>query len=123
MIPVTRYDGSSLLINLDVIVAIDGMEVPARRPEDTDVLARQIRQYRSGTEAAFSLWRDGEPYGAMGTVVRDAPLRGEIFITAVAVDTPTLSSTPPTTIFPAKIPIDPVRVPGSATITCPGTAM
>jgi serine protease Do len=43
----------------DVVLAIDGMEVPARRPEDTDVLARQIRQYRSGTTAVFSLWREG----------------------------------------------------------------
>jgi S1-C subfamily serine protease len=33
--------------------------VPARRPEDTDVLARQIRQYRSDTQAVFTLWRDG----------------------------------------------------------------
>src|SRR5690606_26403598 len=42
----------------DVVLALDGVEVPARRPEDSDVLARQIRQYRSGTRAEFSLWRD-----------------------------------------------------------------
>lgn len=44
----------------DVILAIDGIAVPARRQEDTDVLARQIRQYRSGSVAAFSLWRGGK---------------------------------------------------------------
>lgn len=44
----------------DVILAIDGTPVPARRPEDTDVLARQIRQYKADTEAVFALWRDGQ---------------------------------------------------------------
>jgi S1-C subfamily serine protease len=44
----------------DVIVALDGKEVPARRPEDTDVLARQIRQYRNNANAVFTLYRDGQ---------------------------------------------------------------
>jgi S1-C subfamily serine protease len=44
----------------DVVVAIDGAEVPARRPEDTVVLARQIRQYRNNSQAVFTLWRDGQ---------------------------------------------------------------
>ncbi len=44
----------------DVILAIDGINVEARRQEDTDVLARQIRQYRSGTVAVFSIWREGQ---------------------------------------------------------------
>lgn len=57
--PGTQAEAAGLKVG-DVIVAIDGMEVPARRPEDTDVLARQIRQYRSGTVAAFSIWRDGQ---------------------------------------------------------------
>lgn len=57
--PGTKAEASGLRVG-DVIVAIDGLEVPARRPEDTDVLARQIRQYRSGTPAVFSLWRDGQ---------------------------------------------------------------
>ncbi|MBL9190114.1 MAG: PDZ domain-containing protein [Opitutaceae bacterium] len=43
----------------DIILAIDGNAVTARRQEDTDVLARQIRQYRSGTTAKFSIWREG----------------------------------------------------------------
>lgn len=44
----------------DVILALDGMPVSARRQEDTDVLARQIRQYKSGTVANLSLWREGK---------------------------------------------------------------
>ena len=44
----------------DVILALDGMEVTARRAEDADMLARQIRQYRSGSQATFTLWRDGK---------------------------------------------------------------
>jgi S1-C subfamily serine protease len=43
-----------------VILAIDGTAVTARRTEDSDVLARQIRQYKAGTSAVFSLWRDGK---------------------------------------------------------------
>jgi serine protease Do len=56
--PATKAEAAGLKIG-DVILAIDGTPVPARRQEDTDVLARQIRQYRSGTEAVLSLWRDG----------------------------------------------------------------
>lgn len=57
--PGTKAEAAGLKVG-DVILAIDGMEIPARRPEDTDVLARQIRQYKSNAEAAFSLWRDGQ---------------------------------------------------------------
>ncbi len=56
--PGTEAEKAQLRVG-DVVLAIDGVEVAARRPEDTDVLARQIRQYRSGTSAAFSVWRDG----------------------------------------------------------------
>lgn len=42
----------------------------ARRVDDTDVFARQIRAYRPGTEAVFSVWRDGQ--------VREIPVRLEI---------------------------------------------
>ena len=44
----------------DVVLSLDGTPVSARRPEDTDVLARQIRQYRTGTESVFSIWREGQ---------------------------------------------------------------
>ncbi|MGH7944984.1 MAG: PDZ domain-containing protein, partial [Opitutaceae bacterium] len=57
--PGTQAEAAGLRVG-DVIVAIDGAEVPARRPEDTDVLARQIRQYRNNAQAVFSLWRDGQ---------------------------------------------------------------
>src|SRR5688572_9337646 len=57
--PGTKAEEAGLRVG-DVIVAIDGTEVPARRPEDTDVLARQIRQYRNNAQAVFSLWRDGQ---------------------------------------------------------------
>lgn len=56
--PGTQAEKSGLQIG-DIILAIDGTVVPARRQEDSDVLARQIRQYRSGTEAVFSIWREG----------------------------------------------------------------
>lgn len=44
----------------DIILALDGAAVTSRRAEDTDVLARQIRQYRVGTTAVLSVWRDGQ---------------------------------------------------------------
>jgi len=57
--PGTQAEKAGLQVG-DVVLAIDGMEVAARRPEDTDVLARQIRQYKAGTNATFSIWRDGK---------------------------------------------------------------
>jgi serine protease Do len=56
--PGTKAEAAGLQVG-DVILTIDGAAVPARRPEDTDVLARQIRQYRSGTDATFAVWREG----------------------------------------------------------------
>ena len=56
--PGTKAEAAGLQVG-DVILAIDGSAVSARRPEDTDMLARQIRQYRAGTAAKFSLWREG----------------------------------------------------------------
>ncbi|MEO7414445.1 MAG: PDZ domain-containing protein [Opitutaceae bacterium] len=55
----TRAESAGLKVG-DVILAIDGTSVPARRPEDTDVLARQIRQYKTGSTAVMSLWREGK---------------------------------------------------------------
>jgi serine protease Do len=57
--PGTQAESAGLQVG-DVIVAIDGAEVSARRPEDTDVLARQIRQYKNGAKATFTLWREGK---------------------------------------------------------------
>jgi serine protease Do len=56
--PGTQAEKAGLQIG-DIILAIDGMPVPARRAEDTDVLARQIRQYRIDTVADFTIWREG----------------------------------------------------------------
>lgn len=56
--PGTQAELAKLQVG-DVLLAIDGAPVTARRAEDTDVLMRQIRQYRPGTEAVFSLWREG----------------------------------------------------------------
>jgi S1-C subfamily serine protease len=55
----TKADSAGLKVG-DVILAIDGAPVPARRPEDADVLARQIRQYKTGATAVFSVWREGK---------------------------------------------------------------
>lgn len=57
--PGTKAEEAGLHVG-DVILALDGVPVSARRQEDTDVLARQIRQYRVGTVAAISLWREGQ---------------------------------------------------------------
>jgi serine protease Do len=57
--PGTKAETSGLQVG-DVILALDGNEVTARRQEDADVLPRMIRQYKIGTEAVFSLWRDGK---------------------------------------------------------------
>jgi serine protease Do len=57
--PGTKAEVAGLKVG-DIILAIDGQAVPARRPEDTDVLARQIRQYKSDTNAKFSVWREGQ---------------------------------------------------------------
>jgi serine protease Do len=55
----TQAEAAGLRVG-DVILALDGIPVTARRAEDADVLARQIRQYKAGTQAAVTLWRDGQ---------------------------------------------------------------
>jgi serine protease Do len=57
--PGTKAEAAGLKVG-DVILAIDGAPVPARRPEDSDVLARQIRQYKNDAEVALSIWREGK---------------------------------------------------------------
>lgn len=57
--PGTSAETAGLRVG-DVILALDGTPVTARRVEDSDVLARQIRQYRAGSTAQISLWRDGQ---------------------------------------------------------------
>ncbi len=70
--PGTKAEAAGLQVG-DVILALDGSPVPARRPEDIEVLARQIRQYRSGTEAALRVWRDGTT-SEIKVVLEEQPL-------------------------------------------------
>ena len=56
--PGTQAESGGLKVG-DVLLALDGTLVAARRPEDTDVLARQVRQYRAGTAVKVALWREG----------------------------------------------------------------
>ncbi len=44
----------------DVILALDGDPVTARRAEDADAFATQIRQYAAGTEVKMTVWREGQ---------------------------------------------------------------
>jgi len=44
----------------DVVLALDGDPVTARRAEDADTFATQIRQYPAGAEAKMTVWRDGQ---------------------------------------------------------------
>jgi serine protease Do len=54
----------------DIVLAVDGDPVTARRVEDGEVFERQIRRYRPGSKVVFSVWRDG--------VVSDRPVTLEI---------------------------------------------
>jgi serine protease Do len=44
----------------DVLLDLDGSPIAERRAEDSEVLARQIRQYKIGTTATITLWREGK---------------------------------------------------------------
>jgi S1-C subfamily serine protease len=56
--PGTRAATADLRVG-DVILKIDDEAVTARRTEDKDVFARQIRRYRVDTEVALTIWREG----------------------------------------------------------------
>jgi serine protease Do len=43
----------------DVILALDGDPVTARRAEDADAFATQVRQYATGVEVKMTVWREG----------------------------------------------------------------
>lgn len=57
--PGTEAEKAGLRIG-DVVLALDDTAVVARRAEDSDALARQIRQYKTGSSAVFTLWREGK---------------------------------------------------------------
>jgi serine protease Do len=44
----------------DVLLKLDGEVINARQPEDTDVLANMIREYRAGSEVELDIRRGGE---------------------------------------------------------------
>lgn len=54
--PGTTAESSGLKTG-DLILKLDGSVVPASRPEDADVFATLIRQYRVGTEVALTIRR------------------------------------------------------------------
>jgi serine protease Do len=57
--PGTEAEKAGLLVG-DILLDLDGVPIPAQRAEDIEVLARQIRQYKIGTSAVITLWRDGK---------------------------------------------------------------
>lgn len=62
----------------------------AHDPERFPDVKGMEQAYMSGAfehgASQFSRWQDGRVIGAMGAVVREAELRGEIFVTAVAIE-------------------------------------
>jgi len=56
--PGTEAEKAGLRVG-DILLDLDGVPIPAQRPEDSEVLARQIRQYKIGSSAVISLWREG----------------------------------------------------------------
>jgi serine protease Do len=52
----------------DFIVGIDGMKVPASRPEHLDVFAAMVRQYRIGSEVELALIRGEEEVSIRATL-------------------------------------------------------
>jgi len=71
----TQAEAAGLRVG-DVVLALDGDPVTARRVEDGEVFERQIRRYRPGTQAVFSVWRDGK--------ISDLPVTLEIEPTPAA---------------------------------------
>jgi serine protease Do len=56
----------------DLIVALDGEEIPASQPEDTEVLPAMIRQYKIGMTAELSVLR-GKKEMTIPVVLEESP--------------------------------------------------
>jgi serine protease Do len=70
----------------DVIVALDGEEIPASYPEDTEVFSAMIRQYKIGSRAALAVIREGvertieAEFGSSPKLARELPkYRDDVF--------------------------------------------
>jgi serine protease Do len=58
----------------DIVLAVDGDPVTARRAEDADAFATQIRQYSPGSTAVMTVWRDGQTLSLpVGLVTQPVP--------------------------------------------------
>jgi serine protease Do len=57
----------------DIIIAMDGQPIPASRPEHGDVFSAMVRQYKVGSEAEFTLIRDGETQQLTATLGESPP--------------------------------------------------
>lgn len=55
----TDADKAGLLVG-DVLLDLDGIPIAERRAEDSEVLAKLIRQYKIGSTATITLWRGGK---------------------------------------------------------------
>jgi serine protease Do len=56
--PQSPADAAGLEVG-DVIVALDGEEIPASYPEDAEIFSAMIRQYKIGSSAALTVIREG----------------------------------------------------------------
>jgi serine protease Do len=70
----------------DVIVALDGEEIPASYPEDTEIFSAMIRQYKIGSSAALAVIRKGGErameveFGSSPKLARELPkYRDDVF--------------------------------------------
>jgi len=62
----------------DLIVALDGEEIPASQPEDTEVLPAMIRQYKIGTTAELTVIRDKQEINVPVLLEESPPLPREM---------------------------------------------
>lgn len=62
----------------DLIFKLDGQSIPAANPEDEEVFANKIRQYKIGATAELTVWRDNQELKIPVELVRTARLEREM---------------------------------------------
>ena len=67
--PESAAERAGLLVG-DVLTHVDGEVIPAKHPEDYEVLPTMLRQYRVGTEVEFAVLRDGLATNVVVELVR-----------------------------------------------------